>query len=79
MENVLASLAVCSSYDVLIILKKKRLKIIKFNLEAIAERRTESLLKIFTKIHLMYILKGQKIDPKAVKRESKFQMKNIVK
>ena len=68
MENVLASLAACSSYDVLIILKKKRQKISKFNVEATAERRTEPLPKIFTKIHLKYILKGQKIDSEAVKK-----------
>ena len=68
MENVLASLAACSSYDVLIILKKKRQKISNFVVEATAERRKELLPKIFTKIHLKYILKGQKIDPEAVKR-----------
>ena len=68
MENVLASLAACSSYDVLIILKKKRQKISNFVVEATAERRKEPLPKIFTKIHLKYILKGQKIDPEAVKR-----------
>ena len=68
MENVLASLAACSSYDVLIILKKKRQKISNFNVEATAERRKDPLPKIFTKIHLKYILKGQKIDPEAVKR-----------
>ena len=68
MENVLVSLAACSSYDVLIILKKKRQKISNFNVEATAERRKDPLPTIFTKIHLKYILKGQKIDPEAVKR-----------
>jgi len=68
METVLASLAACSIYDVLIILKKKRQKISNFNVEATAERRKDPLPKIFTKIHLKYILKGQKIDPEAVKR-----------
>ena len=68
MENVLASLAACSTYDVLIILKKKRQKINNFTVEATAERRKDPLPKIFTKIHLKYILKGQKIDPEAVKR-----------
>jgi putative redox protein len=68
MENVLASLAACSSYDVLIILKKKKQKIRNFAVEATAERRKEPLPKIFTKIHLKYILKGLNINPEAVKK-----------
>ena len=68
MENVLASLAACSSYDVLTILKKKRQNISSLNVEAIGERRNEPLPKIFTKIHLKYKLKGQSIDPEAVKK-----------
>lgn len=68
MENVLASLAACCSYDVLIILKKKRQQVNGFSVEATAERRKEPLPKVFTKIHLKYILKGQNIDSEAVKR-----------
>ena len=68
MENVLASLAACSSYDVLTILKKKRQKISNFNVEATGERRKEPLPKVFTKIHLKYKVKGQSINPEAVKK-----------
>jgi len=71
MENVLASLAACSSYDVLTILKKKRQILSNLSVEAIAERRTEPLPKIFTKIQLKYIVKGQKINPEAVKKAIK--------
>ena len=68
MENVLANLAACSSYDILIILKKKKQKISNFVIEATAERRKEPLPKIFTQIHLKYILKGLNINPEAVKK-----------
>jgi putative redox protein len=68
MENVLASLAACSSYDVLTILKKKRQKMSKLNVEATGKRREEPLPKVFTKIHLKYIVKGQSINHEAVKK-----------
>jgi putative redox protein len=68
MENVLASLAACSSYDVISILKKNRQKISDFNIEATGERREEPLPKIYTKIHLKYKLNGQGIDSEAVKK-----------
>ena len=68
MECVLASLAACSSFHVLRILKKKRQKICNYSVEAIAERREEPPPRIFTKIHLKYIVKGQKINPEAVKK-----------
>jgi putative redox protein len=68
MENVLASLAACSSYGVISILKKKRQKISDFNVEATGERRKEPFPKIFTKIHLKYKLNGQDINPEAVKK-----------
>ena len=38
MENVLASLASCSSFHVIAILKKKRLNVTSYNVEATAER-----------------------------------------
>lgn len=65
MENVLASLASCSSFHVLTILKKKRLKVTGYSVEATAERREETP-RIFTKIHLKYIVKGENITPEAV-------------
>ena len=68
MENVLASLAACSSFHVLAILKKKRQKVSSYTVEATAERREEPPPRVFTRIHLKYIVKGQNIDPEAVEK-----------
>ena len=66
MENVLASLAACSSFHVLTILKKKRLQVTGYSVEATAERREDPPPRVFTKIHLKYIVKGENIPPHAV-------------
>lgn len=66
MENVLASLAACSSFHVLTILKKKRLTVTGYSVEATAERREDPPPRVFTKIHLKYIIKGENITPHAV-------------
>lgn len=66
MENVLASLASCSSFHVLTILRKKRQKITGYSVEATAERREDPPPRVFTKIHLKYIVKGENIAPEAV-------------
>lgn len=68
MENVLASLAACSSFHVLRIMKKMRQEISEYSVEAIAERREEPPPRVFTKIHLKYILKGKNINPERVKK-----------
>jgi putative redox protein len=68
MENVLASLAACSSFHVLTILKKKRQNLTQYTVEATAQRREDPPPRVFTKIHLKYIIKGQNIDPEAVKK-----------
>lgn len=66
MENVLASLAACSSFHVLNILKKKRMKVTSYSVEATAERREEPPPRVFTKIHLKYIVKGENISAEGV-------------
>jgi putative redox protein len=66
MENVLASLAACSSFHVLTILRKKRQKVSAYSVEATAERREDPPPRVFTKIHLKYIVKGENISPEAV-------------
>lgn len=66
MENVLASLAACSSFHVLTILKKKRQKITGYSVEVTAERREDPPPRVFTKIHLKYIVRGENISPEAV-------------
>jgi putative redox protein len=65
MENVLASLAACSSYHVLSILRKKRQVFSDYSVEMIADRRDEPP-RIFTNIHLKYIIKGKNISKEAV-------------
>lgn len=66
MENVLASLAACSSFHVLTILKKKRQTVTGYSVEATAERREDPPPRVFTKIHLKYIVKGENISPEAL-------------
>ena len=68
MENVLASLAACSSFHVLRILKKMRQKISNYSVEATAERREEPPPRVFTRIHLEYILKGKRINSNKVEK-----------
>jgi putative redox protein len=65
MENVLASLAACSSYHVVSILRKKRQDFSDYSVEMTADRRDEPP-RIFTSIHLKYIIKGKNISKEAV-------------
>jgi len=67
METVLASLAGCTSFDVVNILKKKRQHISSYSVETEAERREEPP-EVFTKIHIKYIIKGKNISKEAVER-----------
>jgi putative redox protein len=68
MENVLASLAACSSLNILIILKKKRQKVSSYKIQATADKKTDAPPKVFTKIHLKHIVKGENINPEALKK-----------
>jgi len=65
MENVLASLAACSSYHVVSILRKKRQDLSDYTVEMIADRRDEPP-RVFTKIHLKYIIRGRNVSEEAV-------------
>jgi putative redox protein len=58
MEVVLGSIASCSAVDIISILKKKRKTIQEFKIEVEAERAEEHP-KVYTKIHLKFILKSQ--------------------
>ena len=66
MENVLASLAACSSFHILNILKKKRITVTGYSVEATAERREDPPPRVFTKIHLKYVVKGENITSHVV-------------
>jgi putative redox protein len=68
MENVLASLAACSSFHVLTVLKKMRQNVKEYSVEATAERRESPPPRVFTKIHLKYVVKGPHINPEAVEK-----------
>lgn len=66
MEGVLMSLAGCSAIDVVDILKKMRQELTGLSVEVDSERR-EEVPRVFTKIHLKYILEGA-IDPEKAVR-----------
>ncbi len=57
MELVLIALAGCTSMDVESILKKKRADVRKLEMEITAERADDHP-KVFTKIHMVYIIHG---------------------
>jgi putative redox protein len=68
MENVLASLAACSSFHVLRILGKMKQNVSKYSVKAKAQRREDPPPRIFTNIHLKYILTGNNISSNKVKK-----------
>ncbi len=67
MEMVLLGMGGCTAFDVVMILKKKRQAIVDCVAELQAER-AETEPKVFTKIHVHFIVKGHKLDPQAVQR-----------
>lgn len=67
MEMVLMGLGGCSSFDVVLILQRSRQPIRDCVVEIQAER-AESDPKVFTKIHLHFIVYGNGLDPKRVER-----------
>ncbi len=67
METVLASLAGCTSFDVVNILKKKRQIITDYRVVVEAERSPEPP-EVFTKIHIKYIVKGKSLSKDAIER-----------
>mgnify|MGYP000414985817 CR=1 FL=1 len=67
LENILISLGGCSSVDVVSILKKARQNIIDCKVE-ITGKRVETVPKLFSDIHLHFIIKGSNISEKHVDR-----------
>lgn len=67
MEMVLLGMGGCTAFDVVSILKKKRQAIVDCVAELAAER-AESEPKVFTKIHVHFIVTGHQLDPQAVKK-----------
>jgi len=64
MENVLVSLAGCSTIDVVLMLKKMRQELTAVDVEVTAKRR-EEIPRTFTDIHLHFTIKGKVKENKA--------------
>ena len=67
MEMVLLGLGGCTSFDVMLILKKSRQPVTNCYVELEAER-AETEPKIFTSIHVHFVIEGNDISEKHVKR-----------
>lgn len=65
METLLIGMGGCASFDVVHILRKRRLEVIDCVAEIEAER-ADTEPKVFTKIHLHFKVKGTKLTEKAV-------------
>ena len=67
MEMLLVGMGACSSVDVISILKKSRLEIHDCNVEVTAQR-AEDHPKVFTDIHLHFVITGKEFKDKTVER-----------
>ena len=65
MEMVLLGLGGCTAFDVISILRKSRQQVVDCEVELEAERSTE-IPKVFTKIHLHFIVSGKDLDSNKV-------------
>jgi putative redox protein len=65
MELVLVGLVGCTAYDVISILQKKRQAVTGLEVRAQAERAAEPP-RVYTDIHVEYVVHGNGIRPKAV-------------
>ena len=70
MELLLAGTAACTAFDVVNILRKARQPIVDCAVEAEVERAPTDP-KVFTRLHLVYRVYGQGLDPKHVERAVK--------
>ncbi len=67
MELMLLSLGGCTSFDIVHIMKKSRAELTACRTEITAER-TDHPPKIFSKIHIHYIVEGRNVNEAALKR-----------
>ena len=70
MELLLAGAGGCTAFDVLLILKKGRQQVADCQVKLTAER-AESDPKVFTRIHLHFVVTGKGLKPDAVERAIK--------
>ena len=67
METVLAGTGGCTAIDVVLILKRGRQDVRGCDVQLKAER-AETEPKVFTKIHLHFVVRGRGLNPPAVER-----------
>lgn len=67
MEMILTGAAGCSAYDVVLILKRGRHKVLQCKVDVTAER-AETDPKVFTKIHFHFTVSGKQLTPEVVER-----------
>jgi putative redox protein len=67
LESVLISLGACSSVDVVSILEKARQTITSSKVE-ISAQRVDSVPKLFSDIHLHFVIQGEDVGTKHVER-----------
>lgn len=67
MEMLLLGLGGCSSFDIVSMLKKGKQDLVDCEVEISAER-ADSEPKVFTKIHLHFVISGNKLSEKRVAR-----------
>ena len=65
MEMMLLGLGGCTSFDVVSILQKSRQQLVDCEVEIEAER-ADTIPKVFTRIHLHFIVAGRNLDPTKV-------------
>jgi len=70
METVLAGTGACTAYDVVLILKKSRQDIRGCAVQLKAERAATDP-KVFTRIHMHFIVRGRNLKPDAVERATR--------
>ncbi len=67
METVLAGTGACAAYDVVLILRRGRHDVRGCRVKVTSERATEDP-KVFTKIHLHFVVSGIRLSATAVER-----------
>ena len=67
METVLAGTGGCTAYDVVLILKRGRHQVRGCSVKLSSER-AETDPKVFTRIHMHFVVTGHALDPSAVER-----------
>ncbi len=70
MEMLLIGMGACTSFDVVLILKKARQPIMDCVAEIVAERADE-IPKVFTKIHVHFVITGDNLNATQVERAVK--------